>query len=326
MAFNFPAEKDDFTAENGVTYHWSENRWRTKAFRTSEGDAKPDTRLPYRLGTDKAARAGTAAIELVDAEDNYSNVKLVGLNGIKTESTISGINIDGSGLLTSEDANKTYLRDGFMAYKTCIFRLGGTNDDAIKLTMIEGGGTLWRLNNKEGKGKPIVYETANNCSHQFNTDKDGTIKKVFHIQNNYVDSYAFSRFLSGLAVKQEGTSIGGNNVFDVRPTHGTYNGRIEQPTDLVNKEYIDSCLPNAHGKWITEYNHGYQIRDAGVFDAIPNNEVAFLGDGDLATDSFAAIKKVLLCPTQVNNDFATRIGKKAGQRRTESKVIFRKEK
>ena len=64
-------------------------------------DPEPDPRLPYRLGTDKAAKGGVAAIELVDAEDNYSNVHIVGINGIKTESTISGINIDGQGLLDS---------------------------------------------------------------------------------------------------------------------------------------------------------------------------------------------------------------------------------
>ena len=28
----FPAAKDDFTAENGVTYTWEDNRWRTKSF------------------------------------------------------------------------------------------------------------------------------------------------------------------------------------------------------------------------------------------------------------------------------------------------------
>ena len=30
----FPELKDDFTAENGVTYTWEDNRWRTKSFLT----------------------------------------------------------------------------------------------------------------------------------------------------------------------------------------------------------------------------------------------------------------------------------------------------
>ena len=64
-----------------------------------------DSRLPYRLGTDKAARAGEAAIELVDAEDNFSNVKFHGAGGITCESTIDGIKIDGSGI----DLSESYL-------------------------------------------------------------------------------------------------------------------------------------------------------------------------------------------------------------------------
>ena len=33
----FPELKDDFTAENGVTYTWEDNRWRTKSFLTADG-------------------------------------------------------------------------------------------------------------------------------------------------------------------------------------------------------------------------------------------------------------------------------------------------
>ena len=33
----FPELKDDFTAENGVTYTWEDNRWRTKSFLTTDG-------------------------------------------------------------------------------------------------------------------------------------------------------------------------------------------------------------------------------------------------------------------------------------------------
>ena len=32
----FPASKEDFTAENGVTYTWDENRWRTKAYKIDD--------------------------------------------------------------------------------------------------------------------------------------------------------------------------------------------------------------------------------------------------------------------------------------------------
>ena len=98
MAFVFPEDKADFKAPNGVTYSWDGTKWRTKTY----SGAEVDGRLPYRLGTDKAARSarsGEPAVELVDAEDNYSNVKFFGVNGIQIESTISGIRFDGSELL-----------------------------------------------------------------------------------------------------------------------------------------------------------------------------------------------------------------------------------
>ena len=72
--------------------------------------AGPDTRLPYRLGTDKAAKrsvkSGDPSIELVDAEDNFSNVKFHGLGGIKCESTIEGIKVDGSAFATNESVDQ----------------------------------------------------------------------------------------------------------------------------------------------------------------------------------------------------------------------------
>ena len=187
-------------------------------------DPEPDPRLPYRLGTDKAARAGALSIELVDAEDkaaragapsielvdaedNYSNVHIVGINGIKTESTITGINIDGSRLLTSEDANKNYLRDGFMSRKTCIFRRGGTSDDAFKITNESGGATVWRIKNEGGKDSPTIYRTDGGSWHQFAVE-DKTIAEF--------------------------TADG-----------GTYTGSISKETSMVNKGYVDSLVKPA---------------------------------------------------------------------------------
>ena len=34
----FPSTKDDFTAENGVTYTWEDNRWRTKAYKIDDSE------------------------------------------------------------------------------------------------------------------------------------------------------------------------------------------------------------------------------------------------------------------------------------------------
>ena len=37
MTFTFPVEKDDFTAENGITYSWSNTHWRVKSFKGPDG-------------------------------------------------------------------------------------------------------------------------------------------------------------------------------------------------------------------------------------------------------------------------------------------------
>ena len=48
MATTFPESKEDFTAENGVTYTWDVNRWRTKAYKLDE--SKLDEYLPLTGG------------------------------------------------------------------------------------------------------------------------------------------------------------------------------------------------------------------------------------------------------------------------------------
>ena len=64
-----------------------------------------DDRLPYRIETDKITRegkpelrSGEAEIQLVDNQDNYSNVRFAGTNGVDVTSTASSIIIDGSKL------------------------------------------------------------------------------------------------------------------------------------------------------------------------------------------------------------------------------------
>ena len=71
---------------------------------TGELKTLSDVRLPYRIETDKVlrdtkeVRSGEAEIHLVDNEDNYSNIKFAGTNGVDVTSTASSIIIDGSKL------------------------------------------------------------------------------------------------------------------------------------------------------------------------------------------------------------------------------------
>ena len=61
--------------------------------------------LPYRIETDKvlregkAVRSSTAEIQLVDNDNNFTNVKFTGLNGIEVTSDQQGIRFDGAALL-----------------------------------------------------------------------------------------------------------------------------------------------------------------------------------------------------------------------------------
>ena len=77
--------------------------------------------VPYRIETDKVLREGKASplstsaeIQLVDAEDNFTNVKFTGLNGIGVTSDLQGIQFDGAALLgditveLDDYATKTY--------------------------------------------------------------------------------------------------------------------------------------------------------------------------------------------------------------------------
>ena len=98
----FPSDKTQpFVAENGVVYVYEDDRWRVKTYKVEE-----DTRLPYRLETDKVLRIGdttpqstTAEVQLVDNLDNFTNVKFTGTNGLSVTSDAQGLIFDGSALI-----------------------------------------------------------------------------------------------------------------------------------------------------------------------------------------------------------------------------------
>lgn len=115
MTTSFPETKEDFTADNGVTYTWDVNRWRTKAYKLNEGEA--DARLPYTLETDKTLKESRQVksvggeIQLVDAEGNFSNVTFTGRGGTLTGSTAAGITIDTTALSTLIAGNQQEIQE-----------------------------------------------------------------------------------------------------------------------------------------------------------------------------------------------------------------------
>ena len=88
----FPTDKTQpFVADNGVVYVYEDDRWRVKTYKVED-----DSRLPYRIETDKVLRMGevratVAEVQLVDNQDNFSNVKFTGTNGISVTSDIQAV-------------------------------------------------------------------------------------------------------------------------------------------------------------------------------------------------------------------------------------------
>ena len=135
--------------------------------------------------------------------------------------------------LTTSDANKTYLRDGFTSNKLCINRTGGGSIDSMKVTAITGGASIWRLDCKAGKGGPVIYQTEGDSFHKF-------IGKAY--------------FQRGPNEKQgfciEGRTTNGDirELFYVYHNSGSvadavnYTGKITSPNNIVNKEYVDNAV------------------------------------------------------------------------------------
>ena len=75
MAFQFPVDKQDFKAPNGITYTYLDDKWVVKTYGTPVEIPEAKDPITYQIQTDKVLRAGEPAIELVDSEGYFSNVK-----------------------------------------------------------------------------------------------------------------------------------------------------------------------------------------------------------------------------------------------------------
>ena len=270
MAFVFPEDKADFKAPNGVTYSWDGVKWRTKTY----SGAEVDGRLPYRLGTDKAARSarsGEPAVELVDAEDNYSNVKFFGVNGIECESTISGIKIDGHQLIGTGDIDlTTYATIAYSDQEDA--SLQSQIDD---LSVSKGQVARYTVDNNGGTAVSRSGEFATNTSFYSNVnlmsfgieDEDGALTKpmadgdiieTVNPSDGKVNRYKVTdatgaptlvavQYVSG----DDSYDIGAEKQFYIYPQNeaGVSKEYVDDQDDVV-KAYVDSQIaaipaPNA---------------------------------------------------------------------------------
>ena len=100
--------------------------------------------VTYMLETDKIGNPSSevAAVELVDSDDNFSNVKFQGTGGVTVTSNTSSIIIDGSGITSAPtvDPNDYYT-------KLQVDALDGHLQDQIdELTVTKGAASVYTLN------------------------------------------------------------------------------------------------------------------------------------------------------------------------------------
>ena len=135
--------------------------------------------------------------------------------------------------LTTSNANKTYLRDGFTSNQLCISRTGGGSIDSMKVTAITGGASIWRLDCKAGKDGPSIYKVEGDGSHQFigkvNLTRVGDEKQGFKVQGRRTDGTTGDLFY---------VYHNGGGVADAV----NYIGKMDSKNNIVNKGYVDSVL------------------------------------------------------------------------------------
>ena len=229
------------------------------------GPGVTDPRLPYRLGTDKAVRsidvaATDPSIELVDAEDNFSNVRFRGKGGITTSSDAGAININGGNL----------LQDGMTTNKLMINRTAGGSIDSMKVTNITGGATVWRLDAKAGSDGPIIYKTEGLGFHKFVgsvfLERVGDTKGGFTIEGRKADG-------------DIGNLLQAYHNSGSTPDAINYTGKIDSNNNIVNKAYVDSAA-SAAISFSSSYDSNFFCKSGFSGTEVGDGEVMFLNSGE----------------------------------------------
>ena len=259
MTTSFPTDKTQpFVADNGVTYYWDSDRWRVKTYKKED-----DERLPYRLGTDKAARNGEAAVELVDNQDNYSNVKFFGEKGISCSSNIQGILVSGDNLqdqidelgvtkgkvaryTTENTAGTPVARPGQLSVNTTyppnviLVSFGIEDSDGVLTKPMADGDIIEFVDASSSKVSryqitdataaptaiSVTYISGNN---DFLRDEEEQV--YIYPQNATGASKEYVDEQDALKLNLTGGAVTGPITFA---------GSIDLPETLANKEYVDS--------------------------------------------------------------------------------------
>ena len=154
MAAVFPIDTSQPWVNNGVTYVYNADTgsWQAVGSTATENlqdledrlDAIEaggiDSGLSYMLQTNSITGGATPAIDLVDSDDGFSNVKIEGVNGINVTSTGSSIVIDGSDVQAIADLNDYYTKTEVDAADQRL------QDQVDELLITKGSATVYTLN------------------------------------------------------------------------------------------------------------------------------------------------------------------------------------
>ena len=185
MAFIFPDDKNDFTAPNGVTYHWDGTKWVTKTFKADESALED-----YATEQWTEEKIAEAMLDGTVALDSYATIEYSDTEDAKLQNQIDELGVTKGALSTYACAAislPAQPRNG-----ECIF-----NDATASSALVVGFGA----EDKDGQlTKPILNGDI------IEIEKDGIVSRYRVLDNASAPSMVACEFVSGdqtFAVGQE---------------------------------------------------------------------------------------------------------------------------
>ena len=252
----FPELKDDFTAENGVTYTWEDNRWRTKAYKIDDSElqnyvTKGDFDAGQGAQDQRIDDGEKAQVELQNkvnalegavgehklqfttsnsnvrfGEFNLKNMEMAMVNTISTATfiSISEQDLDGNAI----DRDK--IQDGD------VIRIISVDGETSDLKMGEGGNGFYKIESATGsldRLSEIPYDFVLLSS--FDPSGLATI--------DYVDAQDEQRVNTAGDKMTGSLDMGGNYVFNMH--------HPESDRDAATKKYTDDKFLHKAGGTMT---------------------------------------------------------------------------
>ena len=341
----FPAAKDDFTAENGVTYTWEDNRWRTKSFLMADGGVVDVGPAPPLEAGEGDLWYDSTRLELfvyyVDDDGNGAWVASSPL-GARVEQG-EAVQQEILGRLTQGEEKQELIIQNIGAIQTgYVKKDGDTMTGALQVTRpgITAAGQYVFSAKAEGlpSDKSVAFRvTADGgvkAGHDTGTafiakaNNDVVTKKF--VDTNLVPSSG-GTFTGQLTVKYSGGDVprfvvsnGDFHSFFVQTNHMAHcRGRVYvnsymedgggQTADAnklatINEVKEIAAESGGGGKFIDNFDRGYTTVQGSQTAPISFNTIALLDSDGLATKNFANISQVLMSWDQMNPEYITKTG------------------